>query len=182
MHTGGRRVPHAPLGGAGARGPGGSSIPTPQEASSHPAAPHPDPVPVDTTSLPPPARGDPLDPNSALDPAAPSDSSDGKEPSKPIIPPRVFNRKGREIRIRDPRKTPVQLASGHPEPPRWPPPREYLEAIETMEPEPLHPLWQFFHVNPAASLAPNEKMEQPPEVGAYESFPSEWRPEAEDGE
>ncbi|KAK4685932.1 large subunit ribosomal protein L47, partial [Tremellales sp. Uapishka_1] len=90
-----------------------------------------------------------------------------------------FTPKARLIPHRPARTTPVALASGFPEPPSFPPSKEYLEAIQLQRdnilhevegaksPKP-HPLWQFFHVPSIAQIALDEKSASRPNEGSLE--------------
>lgn len=178
MHTAGRRVAHPPLGGAGAKGPGGSNIPTPQESVPHPPAPHSEAGPINANTLPP---LDPLDPNAATPPSGASASfhngnsaESSSESTSTTETPRMFNRKGQEIKIRPHRQTSVQLPSGHLEPTSWPPGEEYENSPVAAETQPEHPLWQFFHVSRGAMHKPKSNQQQPPEIGAIETSAPDW--------
>ncbi|TXT10877.1 hypothetical protein VHUM_02382 [Vanrija humicola] len=92
-----------------------------------------------------------------------------------------FTPKGRPIPTRPPRTTRVNLPSGLPEPPSYPPPASYFTELEQIEarlsaeqrsPKP-HPLWAFFHVPPAAMRKVGVKTQFPPDMGSLERLDDE---------
>ncbi len=183
MHTGGRRVPHAPMGGAGEKGPGGSKVPKPQEITSHlPPTPSPSSLPpIDTTEStlassaettgnveidsPPKLSVSPEDILPTSITQTRRTRADGGEWE---IPNRHFKGSGKEIIFRPRRSVPVTLPNGFPEPRQYPPGQEYVDSIEgltkTVRP---HPLWQFFHLTKEAKEVPFEATE-PKTLGAIE--------------
>ncbi|WOO82331.1 54S ribosomal protein L4, mitochondrial [Vanrija pseudolonga] len=100
--------------------------------------------------------------------------------SAAVAPPR-FTPKGRPIPTRPPRTTRVNLPSGLPEPPSYPPPASYFTELTELEaklsaeqrsPKP-HPLWAFFHVPPAAMRKIGAKTQFPPDMGSLERLDDE---------
>lgn len=92
-----------------------------------------------------------------------------------------FTPKGRPILTRPPRTTRVNLPSGLPEPPSYPPPASYFTELTALEnklsaeqrsPKP-HPLWSFFHVPPAAMRKPSANTQFPPDMGSLERLDDE---------
>ncbi|KAK1921928.1 mitochondrial 39-S ribosomal protein L47 (MRP-L47)-domain-containing protein [Papiliotrema laurentii] len=181
MHTAGRRVPHPPLGGAAASGPGGSHTPAPQTTTPHPHPGQPSSSPP-TEVIPPTSAqlstAQPEEihslatiPEAAYSPPDPPQRSDGKPW---VYPPRIFGRNQKPIKNRPRRTVPVNLPGGYPEPSEYPPTQEYLDTLESADfkPAPPHPLWQFFHVNFAATQPLDGRASTPVEVGAVEAFGS----------
>lgn len=152
LHTPGRQTPNPGQGGS-------PSLTTISPNSTHPAT-HQTPPPIPGTSARSSidiANADPTLHNSL---ASTSTSSIKQHERK-------FTPKGKLIPHRPARTIPVNLPSGFPEPPTYPPPPEYFTDLEAKKKDP-HPLWQFFHVTPEAKERLKIDAPRPVRAGALD--------------
>lgn len=93
-----------------------------------------------------------------------------------------FTDKGRPILQRPPRTVRVNLPSGFPEPPSYPPTTEYFKEVaeiksrlneEGLSAPKKHPLWAFFHVPRAATVELAHDTDAPPDMGSVERMDDE---------
>lgn len=147
LHSGGRQIPNPNQGGAGTAAsisPSTANLPPPPPSVS-PADLNPEPI-------------DPALGNSVI-------ATTSTIPTTSSRPRLEFRPNGKLILRRPRRIIPVTLPSGHPEPPKYPPPPEYYASIRNLVKVNPHPLWQFFHCTPAVKSLIPEDSEGPPSNG-----------------
>ncbi|OCF38105.1 hypothetical protein I317_01526 [Kwoniella heveanensis CBS 569] len=95
------------------------------------------------------------------------DTSPFVESSRP-----THTSKGKSIPRRPARQIPVSLPNGDPEPPSYPPPKEYFDTLEENR-QAKHPLWQFFHVPSTGVGRLKEDAAPPQSMGSLETLLNE---------
>ena len=172
MHTGGRRAPYQPLGGAAAKTPTNPNPPS-RETSVPP------PLPSETASSS--QAGNlavedvPAIASKAPNPSTRHTAPPGKEQKLP------YDRRGRREKVRPQRQIPVRTAGGYLEPDSYPPSSSWLQANEDDKRSP-HPLWKFFYVPEGSTKAPTRESIGPIWGGSISLFEENDRQQMMSGE